>query len=620
MRKKSPHLVAANGAKVPYRNRKALVLDYLPEKTPQWVRIGLPIFVRNLFHIPYRTLDLLEIACYVFAADRCFSRGPRDAVEYQSWSRSIEFHIRVRDIEFWNQTEVKQSLIKALRFMTGDEGYSFHFYPGHTTPPTNLFDKKEFNIDLGTQEMVVTLFSGGLDSLAGSLDLLEKSNDKVLLVSHQSQAGTTHTQRCLADALAERYPNRVYHYQFECTLRGKRAVEETQRSRSFLYSSIAYAIASAYKQNYINIYENGVTSINLQRREDLYNARASRTTHPKTIGLLENFFSLLSEQKFQIRLPYFLKTKKDVFENILSIAPELISSSVSCSRTFQILGVATHCGYCFQCVDRRIASFSAKAEDFDHNGLYSNNIIIDPINNREARTISVDYIRQAISFVEDSLDNFESEYMSELADVLDYIIDSEFLSDADKIKTIWDLFKSHGKNVKFGLDRLRQIHDDVFKHLSSQSLLGIISEREYLKSNISRLVESISEIVCESIPEMFARNNPKDEHDLNAKIGALIRTHEKKIKSEHPTTSFACAKVIPDHNLNGFDLLIEGKYIRDSTTPSRATDGIASDITKYPETSFILFVVYDPTHAIKNDETFRSDIESKGRNRVLIVR
>ncbi len=620
MRKQLLYLVSANGAKVPKKNREVLILDYLPNSSPQLVHIGLPAFVTNLFHIPGRILDLLELACFVFAADRCITRGPTSAVEFQSWSRKIEFHIRVRDFKFWNQTEIKQVLKQVLQFMTGDSDYFFHFYPGHTTPPTNLFDKKECCVDPGAKEIAVTLFSGGLDSLSGALNLLANTNSKILLVSHLSQAGTKRTQKRLADALSVLYPNRIYHYRFECTLRGKRAVEETQRSRSFLYSCIAYAIASAYKQKYMYIYENGVTSINLQRREDLYNARASRTTHPKTIGLLENFFSIFSGEDFKIKLPYFFKTKKDILENIISLAPNLISSAVSCSRTFQKLGQATHCGYCFQCIDRRIASFSAKANEIDHNGLYSNNIIIDPIFEKEAQTTAIDYIRQAISFEEESIDHFESEYTSELADVLDYVKDINLNSDADKINSIWKLFRSHGKNVKFGLDQMRIMHDDVFRSLSPQSLLHIISKREYLKAPIIRLVESISEIVNKSIPEMFAGISPKDEPDLNEKIGALIRTHEKKLKSEHPTVSFACANVIPDHQLNDNDLLIEAKYIRDSTTPSKVTDGIASDITKYPSSSFILFIVYDPAHKIKSDETFCSDIESKGSNRILILR
>ena len=68
------------------------------------------------------------------------------------------------------------------------------------------------------------------------------------------------------------------------------------------------------------------------------------------------------------------------------------------------------------------------------------------------------------------------------------------------------------------------------------------------------------------------------------------------------------------------DLLIEAKYLRGRTSPSKANEGIAADLTKYPATSFVVFVVYDPSHGIDNDSVFRSDIESKGRNRVMIIR
>jgi len=49
-------------------------------------------------------------------------------------------------------------------------------------------------------------------------------------------------------------------------------------------------------------------------------------------------------------------------------------------------------------------------------------------------------------------------------------------------------------------------------------------------------------------------------------------------------------------------------------------EGIAADLTKYPSQAFILFVIYDPQHMILSDQTFRADIESKGRNRILIIR
>ena len=241
-----PILIIANGASYSKDSGDPLVLNYLPNMGGRRIHLGLPSFVRDLMHLAPRTLDLLEIAAYVFAADRWLSRGKKDAVEYHSWSRNLKFHIRVRDFQFWNRDAVRQSLSETLTFMTGDASIIFCFEPGLDTPPTNLFDRSGFSLEGTLDQPTVTLFSGGLDSLAGAVERLGQTDEKVLLVSHLSQAGTIHTQRALVRALEQIYPGRTIHYQFECTLRGIRAVEETQRTRSFLYSSIAYAIASAY--------------------------------------------------------------------------------------------------------------------------------------------------------------------------------------------------------------------------------------------------------------------------------------------------------------------------------------------------------------------------------------
>ena len=225
------HLVLANGATGPPDTISALRFHYIEGQAGQRLRISLPRFVQDVYHLPHRILDLLEIASYVFAADRCISRGPKDALEYHAWSRLIDFHIRVRDHEFWNNPTVMKALSDALTFMTGDSEYTFHFEAGHSTPPTNLFDRPDFAVDLADAGIVVTLFSGGLDSLCGAIDLLATGDHKVVLVSHQSQTRTTHTQRALVQALGAKYQGRVLPYSFECTLRDVRSREETQRTR-----------------------------------------------------------------------------------------------------------------------------------------------------------------------------------------------------------------------------------------------------------------------------------------------------------------------------------------------------------------------------------------------------
>ena len=118
-----PALVLCNGASGPADGRVPLVLHYLPDQPGRRICIALPSFVDDLLHIPSRTLDLLEIAAYVFASDRLLSRGRKDAVEYHSWSRSIDFCVRVRDFTFWNSEHVKTVLSEALQFHDGRRIY-----------------------------------------------------------------------------------------------------------------------------------------------------------------------------------------------------------------------------------------------------------------------------------------------------------------------------------------------------------------------------------------------------------------------------------------------------------------------------------------------------------------
>ena len=100
-----------------------LVLDYQNESPGRNLSLSLPPFVQNVYHLPNRILDLLELSAYVYAADRYSSRGSRSNLEYQGWPRSFQIHCKVRDYNFWTQDWVKKAFSKALCFMTGDRSY-----------------------------------------------------------------------------------------------------------------------------------------------------------------------------------------------------------------------------------------------------------------------------------------------------------------------------------------------------------------------------------------------------------------------------------------------------------------------------------------------------------------
>ncbi|MYD53761.1 MAG: hypothetical protein F4W96_05585 [Chloroflexi bacterium] len=581
------------------------------------VAIGLPAFVRSTYHLPARTLDILEIAAYVFAADRLLSRGKRDALEYHSWSRRIHFEIKIRDHHFWSRPEIRNALHDALTFMMGHKAITFAFQPGHTTPPADLFDYIGSNIQ-PHNDLVVGLFSGGLDSLAGAVDVLQNTGSSLCLVTHVSQSSTLRTQKVLINALAERFPDRVHHYQLRTHLKGQRARDETQRSRAFLYSSAAYAIASTHSRDTFAIYENGVTSINVGRRDDLINARASRTTHPQTVGRLSRLFSLLSDNAFSISTPFFWKTKREVISTIRSNGHEtLVDSSVSCSHTFNTAAGATHCGECYQCIDRRIGVYGAGLQSFDTGGIYANDVVAHAISTGEGKTTIIDYLRQASKFASLSEDAFYLEYLDELS-----LLDGWVADCADEFELthkIWDLAHRHGQGVHEALRRIRQQHESLFAPVPSGSLLSIISDREFLKEPIERLVESVSIRLSSAIPIAYQSVHPKNETDLNDKIEALLAGWRDELRREHPEVPFAGVRATPDFSEDRAHLRIEGKYLRGSTNQSKVVEAMSADLVQYSQEAHILFVVYDPNHMISDRGTVKRDFEGRGRCSVCIL-
>ena len=593
-------------------------LDYRPQIGNANVRLGLPDFVQSVYHLPDRFLDLLEIAAYVFAGDRLTLRGRKNTVEYHSWARNLHYVMRVRDHAFWSRSDVQDALRAALLFMTGDQSYDFTFQPGHSTPPADLFDSEVFQVE-AADSLSVMLFSGGLDSLAGAVQRLEETNDRVCLVSHQSsQPSIVRTQDSLVKALQGEYPGRVHHYRFRTNLRRIRAKEETQRTRSFLYVSIAFAIAHAFGRDRVFVYENGITSLNFTRRDDLLNARASRTTHPQTLGRLAQLFSIIAERPISMETPFLWKTKSDVVDVLIASGfGHLIPSSVSCSHTFKSETNATHCGECFQCIDRRIGAYGAQAEKHDHSGLYANDIIGKTISNAESKTTVVDYLRQAGNFANWNVDYFYRQTLDDLQHLNGWVpnCDDEMVL----VGEVWSLCSRHGNQVGQALRRMRDLHESVFAPLAQDSLLKVVSDREFLRAPIERLVTSIENRLESALPKSFRSVRPVNEADLNDKIEGLLDTWRDDLQREHPSVPFARAGVVPDFSIERGHLLIEGKYIRGKTTPSRVTEGMAADLTKYPQEAHVLFVVYDPDAAIVDRAKLKRDFGGRGRCTICVL-
>ncbi|MGD8305922.1 MAG: 7-cyano-7-deazaguanine synthase, partial [Ignavibacteria bacterium] len=437
-----------------------------------------------------RIKDLLEIAGYIFAADRKTSRGAKDAVEYHSWSRCFHFHFKVRDLDFWNLPDVKKVLSEALCFMTGDYSYEFTFHKIETDTPANIFDNENFALD-AKKNLSVILFSGGLDSLAGVIEKINTTEDEICLVSHQSgNPAVKKTQNQMYKGIESRYPGRCKHYKFHCSLKKIKSVDETQRTRSLLYTATAFAIANTYNQNNIYVYENGITTINFAKTQDLMLGRASRTTHPKTIKLLEKLFTEIAEEPFKIEHPYFFNTKTDIVEIIKKYErTDLINSAVTCSRTRNHAPDFTHCGWCSQCIDRIFAMYATETEESDE-GVYYYKFYKGKIKKEEIRRAVIDYLRLVDEFANTDLNYFYIKRADEIIDVIEY---SEGNSDGEKYENVYNLCQKHARQVEYAIERLNNIYNKPFSTEETGTFFSIIVGTKAYQNIKNAQVKSISD-------------------------------------------------------------------------------------------------------------------------------
>ena len=480
MNEKGEYIVTCNGVilKKDIDDVHYIDLEYRTGRKKN-VIISIKDFGTSVYKLSKRVKDLLEIAGYLFAADRESSRGKPDNVEYHSWSRCFHIHIKVRDYKFWNAPEIKYLLSDILCFITGDKEYKFTFYKGDIDFPTNLFDTEKFVLDT-KKNISIALFSGGLDSLAGIIERLETTKDEICLVSHQSgQPSVMQTQNNLYESIKKSYPDRCKHYKFHCGLSHTKSVDETQRTRAFLFTSMAFAIASTYKQDKIFVYENGITSLNFAKTQDMMNGRASRTTHPQTIALLEKLFTKIVEKDFKIEHPFLFKTKTDVVKGLKGHKKlGLLDSSVSCSATRnRPPEKKTHCGVCSQCIDRRFAVYSSSTERYDENGIYHFNFLKDDLENPTTIKSLVDYIRLAQSFAEENEDAFYMNRPDQIAEIDEYL---EGKTEQERVNKLYDLCKRHSRDIENAIQRMREIHDKPLARYNPKSFFNlIVGPREY---------------------------------------------------------------------------------------------------------------------------------------------
>lgn len=307
-----------------------------------------------------RMRDLLRVAMRIYVADRLTKRKGR--ADLDGPSRVLQpLVIRVSEPDFWNSTTVNELVRRAINFVTDDD-WDIRFEPNDPVPRQQLLPSFP-----PTDDMLVCLYSGGLDSTAGLANRLQDWHGRVLAVTAQHQAGQSKLIReKQLPRLRERFGNRVSSVIVRTTLRNPPPMncqELTQRSRSFLFAALGGAVARECGVESVEVYENGVGVINLPLMTGmLVGGRATRSAHPEFFRRMSNLVSEVADRPINFVLPFRNKTKAQMVKTLADddILAAVARSSVSCVHyPRRVEGTRKQCGVCPGCIGRRQALISA---------------------------------------------------------------------------------------------------------------------------------------------------------------------------------------------------------------------------------------------------------------------
>lgn len=377
------HVILCGGTKLSSRSKVWRQLTPIPlsiGKGRNEVHLHLHDLTTSMMQTPQDiATDLLEIASYLFAADQVVRRGGEAEFEYGAkWRRHFWFEIPVRQPDLWSQPEVTETLREVLTFLSDDD-YEFNFKKLRNAPPIDDYlDFRKDGVDSSGIEEVM-LFSGGLDSFGGAVKEIADGRRKVALVSHVPTSKVGAPQRTLVDRLNAHLNGTAptpFHIQIELNKGKSLGREHTQRTRSFVYSSLAAVVARMLGRDRIRFYENGIVSFNLPLSLQSVGARASRTTHPQSLAGFAKLFSKVFDTSFTIENPFLWKTKTDVLTELKAGGfGRLCAATISCAHTWERTTQHTHCGTCSQCIDRRlVASAAGMGPDEDPPEMYKNDL------------------------------------------------------------------------------------------------------------------------------------------------------------------------------------------------------------------------------------------------------
>ena len=330
--------------------------------------------------LPSRMADLLDVVMSVYAADRM---SPRDFKGIGTGQRGICLRVGVRNPALWNSAKMAELLHNLLYWLSEDE-WSVQFVEREAAPSRAESERFLFGFP-PKQPVTVSLFSGGLDSLAGFASHSQpESGGSYALVSGYTQDRLAFQQRQQVRRIRSVWRERLastgaqlYHVAVPFGIRKSECCREEkgQRTRALVFLAIGVLTAILADTDTLKIYENGVGALNLPLNETQLGVDNYRGVHPRSLMMAEDVFELALGQVVHIENPCLFQTKAELCAALpIAGLADAICDTVSCDGFPQRTAQA-QCGCCTSCVLRRQCLHIAGLREYDPIGGYRHDVL-----------------------------------------------------------------------------------------------------------------------------------------------------------------------------------------------------------------------------------------------------
>lgn len=411
-------------------------------------------FVGHRIHSLVR--DLLDIGVITYMSDLYTKRE-------RNLGRRVGILMPVRHPDIWSG--VQTELERAVSFLGRDDFRIQFSKRKERTDRVRNFSPKSDN-------QCVCLLSGGLDSLAGAVWVLD--NERVpIFVSHYSNPRLVGIQKPLVQQLERIYNRQLQHVKiYVARAKGKRVRYKlpapfkslmVQHLRSFLFLSLATATALETGVKDIYIFENGPVALNPLFSEARVN---TRTAHPHFLEHYRALIRVVFGIELNIENPFIYRTKGEIV-NILARSDlhGLVAKTISCWSWFRVPVTARrrgikgfkglHDGECSPCIIRRTAVNHARLWEEDAEYLTD---VFNQFPNLRRETITT--ISDLIRFC------YNMRYLSD-GELLLRAPDFSVCSEGTESHKLVAMYRRHSEEI---LDCFRTRSNSVFRRIFASAL------------------------------------------------------------------------------------------------------------------------------------------------------